>query len=62
MVNILFFDFVCFSPRFFGIGKKMKNIEKSSGDVVIGRARFLEERGTEIEICLRVRLGSIDSL
>lgn len=30
--------------------------------VVIGRAHFLEERGTEIEICLRVRFGCIDSL
>lgn len=63
MLDILFFYFViCLPPRFFGAA--MKNIEKSSGDrvVVIGRAHFLEERGTEIEICLRVRFGCIDSL
>lgn len=52
-VNMLFFSFVIFSSNFW------RRVEKSSGDVVIGRAHFLEERGAGIEICLRVRAPSI---
>lgn len=50
---MLFFSFVIFSSIFW------RRVEKSSGDVVIGRAHFLEERGAGIEICLRVRAPSI---
>lgn len=46
---------------FLVLAKKWKILKNRRGTWSLAE-RFLEERGTEIEICLRVRLGSIDSL